>query len=395
MRRIPVLWLCGPPGVGKSVVGWEVYQRLMRAGRAPAHVDIDQLGMSYPEQAGDPGRHVLKARNLGVVRANGAAAGAQCLIVSGVVDATRGPETEHAGGGEVMVCRLRVDAAELVRRVLGRSGSSAQPDAAVQDADLLDRSTFTDWCVDTTALSVEAVADQVLAHVGDWPDATTDTGRRSWTAGDAGTSDGGEVLWLSGPTGVGTSTVGFRVYMKVLSSGIPAAYLDVDQLAFCGTASADHLLRARNLAGVWGSFRSAGARVLVAVGPVATTSDALVYEDALRGATVTWCRLHADDPELTRRVLSRRDGGSWPQPGDPLRGRPTEKLLDIAAQAVTEARRLERHGVGLRIDVSDLTADDAADTIIRRTRWPTTSPFDRGSPPRRSRSPRPPPSETS
>jgi hypothetical protein len=35
---VPVLWLCGPPGVGKTAVGWEVYTRLVRARRAPAYV---------------------------------------------------------------------------------------------------------------------------------------------------------------------------------------------------------------------------------------------------------------------------------------------------------------------------------------------------------------------
>ena len=33
---IPVLWLSGPPGVGKTAVAWEIYQRLQRAGANPA-----------------------------------------------------------------------------------------------------------------------------------------------------------------------------------------------------------------------------------------------------------------------------------------------------------------------------------------------------------------------
>jgi uncharacterized protein YhfF len=34
-------------------------------------VDIDQLGMCYPEPASDPGRHRMKARNLGAVDSAG------------------------------------------------------------------------------------------------------------------------------------------------------------------------------------------------------------------------------------------------------------------------------------------------------------------------------------
>ncbi|WP_267909897.1 hypothetical protein [Nucisporomicrobium flavum] len=41
MRDIPVLWLTGPPGVGKSAVGWEVYTRLLAAGVHAAYADID------------------------------------------------------------------------------------------------------------------------------------------------------------------------------------------------------------------------------------------------------------------------------------------------------------------------------------------------------------------
>ena len=65
---IPVLWLCGPPGVGKTAVAWEIYERLDRAGSAPAYVDVDQLGMCYPPPASDPERHMLKARNVAALR---------------------------------------------------------------------------------------------------------------------------------------------------------------------------------------------------------------------------------------------------------------------------------------------------------------------------------------
>ncbi len=44
-EQLPVLWLCGPPGVGGTVVGWELYSQLAAADAAVAHVDIDQLGM--------------------------------------------------------------------------------------------------------------------------------------------------------------------------------------------------------------------------------------------------------------------------------------------------------------------------------------------------------------
>lgn len=366
-----MVWLCGPPGVGKTAVGWEIYQRLLRADCDPAYVDVDQLGICYPERATDPARHRLKARNVGVVRANYAAAGARCLVVSGVVDGSRGPDTHAAGGGDITVCRLRADPDALVARLAARHGSFAQPDAAAREADVLDQSAFTDWWVDTTGLSVDEVANLVLAPLGDWPNPTPERDRPRRLVDDAGDDPGpAAVLWVCGPTGVGKSTIGFSAYLRVLHSGVPIAYVDADQVGFCGASSGDHRLRARNLAGLWRNFKAAGARAFVVVGAVATTSDTVEYEAALPTAAFTWCRLHADEPELTRRIVSRRDGGSWPQPGDPLRDRPTDELLEVAALAVADGQRFEDHDVGLRIDVDALTVEDAAETILTRTGWP-------------------------
>jgi hypothetical protein len=370
---VPVLWLCGPPGVGKTAVGWEVYTRLARARRAPAYVDIDQVGICYPPPAGDPARHALKARNLGALRGNFRGAGARCLVVSGVVDAGRGPEIDLVGGDGITVCRLRVDPAELVTRVAGRGGSTAQPDAALREGELLDQSTFTDWCVDTTGLSVDEVANRVCAQIGDWPRVTGGTSGRQCRPppSAAGEPLPGEVLWLCGPTGVGKSTVGFSAYLAVLRSGVRAAYVDVDQLGFWATKPTDHLLRARNLAALGANFGSVGAHALVVVGPIATRSEAMVYEQALPTATFTWCRLHANRGELTRRILSRGQGGSWSQPGDPLRGRPIKDLLEVTNRAVADAQSLERHGPGLRIEVDDLAVEETADAVLARAAWPT------------------------
>ena len=71
-----ILWLCGPAAVGKSTVGWQVYQQLRQAGVNAAFVDLDQIGFHRPIPDGDPGNHRLKAANLAAVwrefRAGGA-----------------------------------------------------------------------------------------------------------------------------------------------------------------------------------------------------------------------------------------------------------------------------------------------------------------------------------
>ena len=139
---IPVLWLCGPPGIGKTSVGWEIFTQLTRAGIEAGYVDIDQLGICYPEPALDPGRHRMKARNLGAVVANYRAAGARCVIVSGVADPGRGVHADLIPRAAVTVCRLRAGRDELRQRFLGRLR------------------------VDTDGLTVEETADLIAARTG-------------------------------------------------------------------------------------------------------------------------------------------------------------------------------------------------------------------------------------
>ena len=103
---------------------------------------------------------------------------------------------------------------------------------------------------------------------------------------------------------------------------------------------------------------------------MATRSEAAFYERALAPATFTWCRLHAGGEELTRRILSRGAGGSWSQPGDPLRDRPGEELLDVARRAIADSQILERHDLGLRIDLEGLSVEEAADRVVELTAWP-------------------------
>jgi adenylylsulfate kinase-like enzyme len=51
---IPVLWLWGPAGVGKSTVSWQLFTELTSAGTQVAFADTDQLCMCYPAPPADP-----------------------------------------------------------------------------------------------------------------------------------------------------------------------------------------------------------------------------------------------------------------------------------------------------------------------------------------------------
>ena len=235
---IPVLWLCGPPGVGKTTVGWEIFSQLTRAGIETSYVDIDQLGMCYPEAASDPGRHRMKAQNLGSVVANFWAAGARCVVVSGVVDAARGVHAGMVPQAAVTVCRLRAGRDELRQRFAGRGGQIDAVEDVLREADAMDASDFAGVCVDTSALPVAEVARLVRERSGGWP-ALTGPARSSKAAepgGHAAATADGPILLLCGATGVGKSTAGFEVYLRDLRAGFTAAFIDLDQIGFCRPA---------------------------------------------------------------------------------------------------------------------------------------------------------------
>ena len=82
-RDVPILWLYGADAVGKSTVAWEIYDHLASQGVPAAYVDTDYLGFCSPLPSDEPSE--LVAANLRSMWTNFAAAGARCLIVSGIV----------------------------------------------------------------------------------------------------------------------------------------------------------------------------------------------------------------------------------------------------------------------------------------------------------------------
>jgi hypothetical protein len=121
---------------------------------------------------------------------------------------------------------------------------------------------------------------------------------------------------------------------------------------------------------MWRNYRAAGASRLVAVGPIESNAEFRTYSDALPAAAMTLCRRHAGPDELTRRVMSRGAGGSWPQPGDPLRGKSGDYLRAAAAQSISADASLERGRVGsVPIDTDGRTPPESADLIAAAIGW--------------------------
>src|SRR5579884_2724022 len=75
------LWLYGPPGVGKSATGFELFERLADRGESVAFVELDQIGMCMPAPV--PARSAAKVHNLLGMLDNFAAVGVHGVIVCG------------------------------------------------------------------------------------------------------------------------------------------------------------------------------------------------------------------------------------------------------------------------------------------------------------------------
>ncbi|MET8866064.1 hypothetical protein ABZW11_24270 [Nonomuraea sp. NPDC004580] len=356
-----VLWLSGPSGVGKSSAGWEICDQLGREGVRTAFVDADQISLIYPEP--EQNTHRLRARNLAALWDGFRAEGAECLVLAGFAD-TPDEVREYSSllpDVAFTVCRLRVPGAELRRRFLGRGWQPDLVDHAVAEAEAQDRTSYADLTLDTSGLTVPETARLIRERTG-WPGTTAPGQGRPAQAEPAPVP----VLWFTGATAVGKSTVAYEVFRHVVRTGTRTAYADLKQIAMLRPASGDaHHLKARNLAALWAGYRAAGATYLIVCGEADPDETIRDYTRLLPGARLTVCRLHASPATLRERVADRARGGGPAIPGDELRGLDEHALDEAATRAAAEAARLDQAGAGdVRIDTDDRPVPDVVATVL-------------------------------
>ena len=167
------------------------------------------------------------------------------------------------------------------------------------------------------------------------------------------------VLAITGPVGVGKTTVAGAISELLGNAGLAHALVDLDWLRWCYPNPADdpfHMaLGRRNLAAVWANYRAAGAERLILVDIVESRAEVVRYEAAVPGAAIVVVRLQAALPTILRRLEGREAGASlaWHQ----------QRAAELATQ-------MERDQVeDLLVDTEGKVAADIAREIVVRSGW--------------------------
>jgi thymidylate kinase len=167
---------------------------------------------------------------------------------------------------------------------------------------------------------------------------------------------------ITGPGGVGKTTVAFEMSRQLEATGLGHALVDMDDLDRIFPAPPDdphktHLTR-RNLAAVWANLYDAGAKRLILTMVAAYPDHELPHiREAVPNASITVVRLHATEEVLLERLRLREVGS-----GLEYQARRTVEQAHLMVHRSTESL--------LTVDTSERSVADVAREILRRTGWP-------------------------
>lgn len=336
---VRLVWLLGASGVGKSTTGYELARTLSAGGTRTAFVDADQLRNAANIAATEDD---LVASGLAALVPAYRSAGARVLVVAGLAH-----DREHLARllplarDEVLVCHLKAEPATLRERISGRGWLLELTESAVQYADQLDPG-IADLTIDTTGTSIDEVCRSLVGQVMQFATRACESEEPPEALEGRGL-DGVRTVLLTGPGGVGSSTVGFLTFLQLSGQGARVAYLDSHQLGFVGDSprsGALAALRATSSALVAANIASRGADVVVLSSDLETAGP-LQQALADRGSRPTVFGLRATAETLADRLQQRSRGGGPPLAGD-HRLRVEGADLDRAiAQSVAELATLD------------------------------------------------------
>jgi gluconate kinase len=138
-----------------------------------------------------------------------------------------------------------------------------------------------------------------------------------------------DVLSISGPAGVGKSSVAFEISLQLQATGTDHALIDTDELDRLFPVPDDYrALSEENLAAVWRGFARRGASRLILAGVYLDRPVELEWiARAVPGARFTLVRLVASDETIAERVRRRELGSGM----DAQLGRSLHQAARMAA----------------------------------------------------------------
>src|SRR5215469_15174640 len=135
-------------------------------------------------------------------------------------------------------------------------------------------------------------------------------------AGDRAMAAPVPVLVITGPVGVGKSTIANEAAWLLRQADVPHALVDLDRIEQCWPVPADdpwnERVTHRNLACMWANFREAGAGRLLLVRVLEDRSLLRHVAEAVPSAKITVVRLRAPLAVLHARIRAREASDpSW------------------------------------------------------------------------------------
>jgi adenylylsulfate kinase-like enzyme len=167
------LFLTGAVGAGKTTVAEALGDLLAQQGVVNAVVDSDEIRRLRPPPAGDPFQLEVQLANIAAMAATFRAAGAQVLVVAGVIEGRADLDRARAAvaPGSATVVRLTTRPDALQARLAARHADDETVRAwhaarAVELTGILDASGIADLELDTTDLTPRQAAEALAVHLG-------------------------------------------------------------------------------------------------------------------------------------------------------------------------------------------------------------------------------------